>query len=162
AADRSLLMTRAVTVDRSRLPEPGPAPLFTFPPLEKASLPNGLRVWTVRHSQVPVVSCILLVARGSAADPRGQDGLAAATADMLDEGTGDRSAIDVHRALAHLGAHVETDIGSDAIALSAAALSRVADRVVALIADTVVRPALREADFARVRQLRLHRLKLAR
>jgi len=155
-------MSRATAVDRSKLPDAGPVRSFAFPPVDKSVLPNGLRVWTVRHSQIPVVSFVLLVARGSAADPRGQEGLAAITADMLDEGSGDRSAIQMHEAMARLGAQFDTDIGSDAIAVSVTALSRVADRALSLIADVVVRPALREDDFERVRQLRLHRLKQMR
>ena len=65
--------------------------------------------------QVPVVAFGLLVRRGAAGDPAGQDGLAAMTADMLDEGTGQLSAIEMHEAIARLGAQLETDIGSDAI-----------------------------------------------
>ena len=145
-------------VDRSRLPEPGPARPLTFPAIEKSTLANGLGVWTVSHPQVPVVSIMLLVRRGSSADPAAKEGLAAITADMLDEGSGDRTAIEIHEGLAGLGAQLDTDIGSDAIVLSTTALSRFTGRVLDLMADIVVRPALREADFARVRQLRLHRL----
>ena len=149
---------RAVMVDRSRLPEPGPAKPFTFPSIEKSTLPNGLGLWTVTHAQVPVVSLMLLVRCGAAADPPGRDGLAATTADMLDEGSGDRSAIEVHEALARIGAQFDTDIGSDAIVVSTTVLSRFTDRALALLSDVVVRPPLRESDFDRVRQLRLHRL----
>jgi zinc protease len=149
---------KSVMVDRSRLPPVGPARPFTFPAIEKSTLPNGLGVWTVHHPQVPLVSLMLLVRCGSAADPHGQEGLAAITADMLDEGSGDRSAIEMHEALARHGAHFDTDIGSDALVFSTTALSRFTDRVLDLMADIVVRPALRESDFARVQQLRLHRL----
>jgi predicted Zn-dependent peptidase len=151
-------MRRSVTADRSKLPQPGPARTFAFPPVEKSVLPTGLHVWSVHHPQVPVVSFVCLVARGAAADPPGKDGLAALTADMLDEGSGDRSAIQIHEALARLGAQFDTDIGSDATAISVTVLSRVADRALSLIGDMVARPALRESDCERVRQLRLHRL----
>ena len=147
-----------MTVTRARLPEPGPSRAYTFPAIEKSTLPNGLRVWTVRHAQVPIVAFMLLVRRGAASDPAGKEGLAAVTADMLDEGSGDRSAIDMHEAIARLGAQFDIDIGSDATAASVTVLSRFADRALALLSDIVVRPALRETDFARVRQLRLHRL----
>jgi len=149
-------------VDRSRLPEPGPARPFAFPSIEKSVLPSGLRVWTVRHPQVPVVAIVLLVVRGASSDPAGKDGLAALTADMLDEGSGHRSAIEMHEALARLGAQFDTDIGSDATAVSVTTLARVADGALALLADVVARPALRDGDFDRVRQLRLHRLKQLR
>ena len=147
-----------MTVTRSRLPEPRPTRSFGFPAVRKSTLPNGLRVWTVDHRQVPLVSLLLLVRRGAASDPPGRDGLAAVTADMLDEGSGDRSAIDVHEALARLGAQFDTDIGSDATVASVSVLSRFTAPALALLADIVVRPALRDDDFTRVRQLRLHRL----
>src|SRR5206468_2858137 len=135
-----------------------PARPFTFPRIEKSTLPNGLRVWTVPHPGVPLVAFTLLVRRGAATDPPGKEGLAAISADMLDEGSGDRSAIEMHEALALLGAQFDTDIGSDATVASVTVLSRFADRALGLLSDIVVRPALREEDFLRVRQLRLHRL----
>ena len=145
-------------VDRSQLPAPAPPRTFPFPSIEKSTLPNGMRVWTVHHTQVPLVAFNLLVRRGAASDPPGQDGLAAVTADMLDEGSGSRSAIEMHEALARLGAQFDTDIGSDATVASVTVLSRFARGALALLSDIVVRPALRDDDFARVRQLRLHRL----
>jgi zinc protease len=147
-----------VTVDRSQLPEPGPARPFRFPSIEKSSLANGLRVWSVHHPAVPVVTYMLLVRRGAADDPPGREGLAALTIDMLDEGSTGRSAIEMHEALARLGAHLDSDIASDAALLSVTVLSRFAGDALTLLADMTVRPSLTDADFVRVRQLRLHRL----
>src|SRR5207244_4919000 len=130
---------------------------FTFPAIDKSALSNGLQLWTVRHPPIPLVALMLLVRRGAAWDPAGKEGLAAVTADMLDEGTGDRSAIEMHEAIARLGVQFDTDIGSDATVVSATVLSRFVQPALALLSDMIVRPALREADFARVRQLRLHR-----
>jgi zinc protease len=143
---------------RSRLPEPGPTRPFFFPPIEKSTLANGLRVWTVAHTAIPVVTVMLLVRRGSADDPPGLDGLAALTVDMLDEGSGSRSAIGFHEALARIGAQLDSDIGPDAAVLTITALSRFSGEAVRLLADMTARPALADNDFERVRQLRLHRM----
>jgi zinc protease len=145
-------------VDRSRLPEPGPSRSFTFPSIEKSVLPGGLRVWSVRHTAVPLVSFMLLLRTGSATDPAGKEGLAALAADMLDEGSGERSAIEMHETIARIGAQFDTDIGSDAAMVAITSLAKFADRSLRVLGDIVARPALREADFTRVRQLRLHRL----
>jgi predicted Zn-dependent peptidase len=147
-----------VRIDRSRLPEPGPTRPVTFPAIEKSTLANGLRVWTVRHSRIPVVAFALLVRRGASSDPAGKHGLAAMTADMLDEGSGERSAIEMHEAIAQLGTQLETDIGSDAAITGFTVLARFAERALSLLAEIVVHPAMRESDVDRVRQLRLHRL----
>ena len=44
---------------------------------------------------------------------------------MLDEGSGGRSAIDVHEALARIGAQLESDIGPDAALLTITAFEPV-------------------------------------
>jgi len=105
---------------------------------------------------------MLLIRCGAADDPPGRDGLAAIAVDMLDEGTGSMSAIDFHDSIARLGAQLDSDIGCDATLISMTAMSRFAGPCLTLLADMVVRPSLREDDFARVRQLRLHRLRQLR
>ena len=147
-----------MTVDRSRLPQPGPTPAFQFPPIARASLPNGLGVWTVRHAAIPVATVMLLVPRGYGEDPAGKAGLAALTVDLLDEGTGEVSAIAFHEALARVGAQLDSDIGPDAAVFTLTVLQRFLRPAIDLLAQALVRPALRDADVTRVRQLRLHRL----
>jgi zinc protease len=147
-----------MTVDRSRLPVPGKTPPFHLPAIERSSLPSGLRVWSVRHVSIPVATVMLLIRRGAADDPGGKEGLAAITADMLDEGTGTLSSIEIHEALARVGAQLDTDIGPDATLFTVTVLSRFLRPALSLLADIVARPTMREEDFERVRQLRLHRL----
>jgi zinc protease len=151
-----------MAIDRSQLPAPGPAPVLRFPEVRRGVLANGLRVATVEHRGVPVVSFLLLLSCGSAADPSERSGLAALTADMLDEGSGDRSALDIEDALSGIGAQFETEVGSDATVLSLLALPRFADTALGLLSDIVTRPRLARADFDRVRDLRLNRLRQLR
>ncbi len=144
--------------DRSRLPLVGGDPAFTFPDIVHHTLPNGLRVRTVEHHNVPVITFVLQVKAGFGLDPASQEGLAGITADMLDEGTGGLSAIDVSDALARIGADFDIDVAPDVTVLSLTTLARLASRGVSLLADLVTSPSLRDADFERVRQLRLDRL----
>ena len=72
--------------DRTRLPQLGPPPPFQFPEIRRTTLANDLDVWTIEQRAVPLVSVLLLVRRGSAADPADRAGLAAITGDLLDEG----------------------------------------------------------------------------
>ena len=147
-----------MAVDRSRLPAVGPDPSFRFPTIATSTLTNGLVVRTVEHSSVPVVTFVLQIEGGSAADPGALEGLGALTADMCDEGTGSLDAIDVSDALARIGAEYDVDAGSDATVFTLTTLGRFAGRGASLLADIVTRPSLRENDFERVRQLRLDRL----
>ncbi len=149
-------------IDRSRLPTPGPEPAFRFPVVMRRALSSGLQVRTVEHRGVPVVSFLLLLSSGAAADPAPLPGLAALTADMLDEGSGSMSALDIEDALSSLGAQFETEVGSDATVLSLLTLPRFAGQALGLLADIVARPRLAAEDFDRVRELRLNRLRQLR
>ena len=149
-------------VDRSRLPAVGPDPLFRFPSIVRHRLANGLDVRTVEHRSVPILSMVVQVNDGSAADPVDRHGLAAMSADMLDEGTGSLSAIDVSERLARIGAEFDVDVAPDATVFSLTTLTRFADRGATLLADILARPSLREDDFTRVRKMRLDRLRQLR
>jgi zinc protease len=145
--------------DRSRLPEVGPDPAFRFPRIARHTLQNGLQVRTVEHPTVPVISMVVQVDGGAVADPPGREGLAAITADMLDEGTGSLSAIEVSEGLARIGAQYDADVGADATHVSLTTLQRFADRGAELLAQLLTQPSLRASDFDRVRQMRLDRLR---
>lgn len=152
----------AVPVDRTRLPEPRPAVPFRFPHIQKSVLPDGLRVWSSRHTSIPVVTLMVVINRGAAADPAGAEGLAAITVDMLDEGSEGRTAIEIHRALGRIGAQLDSEIGPDGAALAVTALSRFTEHALAQIGDMIARPSLAGEDFERVRELRLNRLRQLR
>ena len=145
--------------DRSRMPEVGPDPAFRFPSVARHTLPNGLQMRTVEHHTVPVVSMVVEVDGGSVADPPELEGLAAITADMLDEGTGSLSAIEVSERLDRIGAQYDVNVGPDATRLSLTTLQRFADRGAEWLAELLIRPSLRASDFDRVRQMRVDRLR---
>ena len=149
-------------VDRTRLPVPGATPPFRFPTIVKHRLPSGLCVWTVEHRSIPVVTAVALLAIGSAVDPEEQPGLASLTGDMLDEGAGDRTALEVNDALAGIGAQFDTEVGPDATILTLTTLARFRDRALALLGDIVMRPRFDAHEFERVRHLRMNRLRQLR
>ena len=62
--------------DRTALPGVGdPAP-FPFPPIATDALPNGVRLWTMEQPHAELVTVLLLLRHGSAADPPERAGLA--------------------------------------------------------------------------------------
>jgi zinc protease len=145
-------------VDRSRLPALGPDPSIAFPPFVRHRLDNGLDVWTVEHRDLPVLSLGLLLPVGASGDPADRPGLAAFTADMLDEGTRTLDAMALHDRLARMGAQLETEVGSDAQLLSLGTLARFAKEALALLAEIIKQPRFDPEDVRRVRALRLSRL----
>ena len=148
--------------DRTTPPKPAPPPALKLPPIQKHKLANGLAVWIIEQHEVPLAQVNLVVRAGSATDPAGKFGLASLTAAMLDEGAGNKSALELADAIEFLGAQLSTSSSFDysAVRLSTP-VSQLADAV-ALMADVVVRPAFPANELERLRKERLTQLLQAR
>ena len=149
-------------VDRSRLPPAGVDPPYRLPEFHRSALPGGGSVRAAEHRRAPVVTFLLLLPAGSAADPAAAPGLAGLTADLLDEGTADRSGVELHRALLRIGGRLDTEVSSDAAIVGLTTLSRHARDGLRLLIEVVARPRFDPADVARVRDLRLNRIRQLR
>ena len=147
-----------MAVDRRGLPPAGAAAPLRFPAIERDTLSNGVRFWAVDHHEKDLVSLALLVPSGSAADPPGYEGLAAFTADLLDDGTQRRSGIDLHEELGRIGGRLGTDVTSDATVLSITALARHARDALALLIELATEPRFDPREVERVRALRISRI----
>ena len=151
-----------MSVDRRTLPIPDPPPGIRFPDLAESQLAPGVRLVTVERNELPLVSLLWLWHAGTSADTDAAPGLAALTADLLDEGTASLTMTELHEALAGIGGQLDTDIGHDATVLSMLALSAHRERAIELFMDMAERPRLDASDMARVQGLRLNRLRQLR
>ena len=140
-------------------PSPGDATPVLFPTITRTQLSSGLSVWAIPYDGVPVVAVSLVVLRGTGDDPVRRHGLASLTGDLLDEGAGSRDAIALAEAFGRLGSQLEVDVSPDATLFSFSGLARMLPQALALVADVIMRPRLAPADFARVRELRMSRLR---
>jgi len=148
--------------DRSKPPALGRAPELKLPPIQKATLANGLPVLLVESHEVPLVQVNLLLLAGSADDPAGKFGVASLTAAMLDEGAGQRTALQIADDIEFLGAALETSISFDASAVRLNVPSARLDAALAIMADVALRPTFPQAELDRLRQERLTTLIQAR
>jgi zinc protease len=144
---------------RFDLPGVGTPTPVRFPSITRETLTNGLKVWVIPQATVPIAAALLVVTRGTADDPAGRHGLASLTADLVDEGAGSRDAIELSDALARLGTQLDIDTAPDATSIGLTVLGRFIEPSLELLADVVMRPHLADADFARVRELRVNRLR---
>jgi zinc protease len=119
------------------------------------TLTNGLAVVAVPRTAAPIVALQLVVRSGADADPAALAGLAAATADMLDEGAGARGPLDIARELDALGAELGLGATRDGSALNLNLPAAGLDRALALVADIVMRPRLADEDWQRVQNDRV-------
>jgi predicted Zn-dependent peptidase len=136
---------------RATAPAPGAEPQFKVPGFKHFKLKNGLEVILAEFHDLPLVDLNLVVKAGGGANPPELAGLAEMTANMLDEGTKTRSAIEIADELAVLGATLATASSWDASNASLSTLAKNLDGALALWADVVQNPAFAEQEFTRVR-----------
>jgi predicted Zn-dependent peptidase len=148
--------------DLSLLPKPKPDPKLALPAVQRRKLSNGLEVLVVEHHELPVVSMNLVMKAGVAADPAGKHGLASLTADMLDEGTTTRDALQISDQLARIGSSLQVAAGFDSTTASLRTLTRHLDRALDIYADVITNPVFDGKELDRLRQQRLALLKQMR
>ena len=141
--------------DRSKAPAVGPAPALRLPAVDTRTLTNGLQVSILGVHKVPTVHLELTIRTGTAADPKGRYGLASMTAEMLDEGAGTRSALQLADAIDYLGAELSADASVDASYIDLhVPVARLADAL-PVMADVVARPTFPVNELKRLRDERL-------
>ncbi|HXU80314.1 MAG TPA: pitrilysin family protein [Polyangia bacterium] len=150
-----LLAAEAAPAHMAEKPAIGPLPALRLQAPTTFTLPNGLRVIAVPRHAAPIVALQLVVRSGADADPPALAGLAAATADMMDEGAGDRDALAVARDLEALGAELFLGASRDGSVLSLNVPSPGFEAALAIAADVALRPRFAEADWARVQNDRV-------
>lgn len=156
------MRVQAAPADRSKPPAVGSPKPLKLPPLQKLALTNGLPVILVEMREVPSIEMQLVVKAGAASDPLNRTGIAAMTAEMLDEASGARDALAIADALELLGAELRTSCTWDATSVRLHVPAPRFGAALLTFSDVAMRPAFRQKDLDRVRREALTDLLQAR
>ena len=109
--------------------------------------------WLQQPSPLPVLRLKLLFAAGSVDDPPGREGLAELAAALIAEG-GSRELRyeEITRALFPLAASFEAQVDKEQTVFSGVVHRDAAERFLEIALPQLLRPGLRESDFARVKE----------
>lgn len=142
-------------VDRSQLPEPWQISDWAPPAVEVSALSNGMQIYFLKQGLMPIVSVMLVFPAGSGTDPVRKEGLSAFTADMLDEGAGKRTTLQISEELQRLATDYSATSRTDAVVLSMNSLTDAFPESVALLADIARRPTFPRVEFERRKKQRI-------
>ena len=147
--------TIASGVDRSKLPEVSGMPELKLPKLQRATLPNGMKIILAERHEAPMVNFWLLEDAGYAADSTATPGTASMTSEMLPFGTKTHSALEIDERVETLGAQLQSYANIDLSTVHLSALKSNLDGSIALFADVIMNPAFPQADFTRLQRRHL-------
>ncbi len=133
-------------LDRSKKPQPGPAPKINLATAEQWTMANGLRVFFVRDTKLPRVTYQLILDY----DPilEGADaGYVSLAGDLIGTGTQSMTKDQLDEEVDFLGAQ----LSSSATGVYASGLSRYADKLMGLMGDVVLRPRMDGTELDRLK-----------
>jgi zinc protease len=146
-------------LDRSKEPVPGGPELLKLPPLQKATLANGLKIVLAERHTAPVVNFTLMVDSGYSADPPAAPGTASFAQRMLEEGTPTRDSLKISEELESLSANFSAGANLDWSLVSLNTLKSTMDKSLDIYADLILHPAFPEKEFERIQKERIAGIK---
>src|SRR5665647_182046 len=102
-ADEAIVKTKT-KLDRSIKPVPGPDPEVTIPKPWSAALSNGLKIWGIAQTELPMVQYTIKIDGGHKLDDVAKAGVANLVATMMNEGTKNKTPVELEDAIGLLGA----------------------------------------------------------
>ena len=150
----SVLPASAQRVQWPREDPPPPllAPDVKFPDYELRRLDNGLQVVYVGAHEQPAVNVRLLVRAGTSSDPTVKPGLAAMTAQLLDQGTTMRGAQEIAQTIDSIGGAMAVGAGTDLSYVNVLVLKDSFDLALDMLSDVARNPAYAQTEVDRQRQ----------
>lgn len=133
---------------------------FSFPPTREFSLPNGLAVSLVEDHRTPLATIEMAIPAGVASESPQQPGLASATADLLTEGSGSKTAEQIAWEIESAGAEISVAADHDFTTVSATVVSENLERLIDLLGEIVQAPAFSENEVELYRGNRIEKLKV--
>jgi len=145
----------AAPIDRSKEPATGSAMSLKLPPMQKATLSNGLKIVLAESHSAPVVNFSLLVNGGYSSDVTSALGTCSFAQRMLEEGTPTRDSLKIGEELESLSAEFSAGANLDFATVDLDALKANIDKSLEIYADLILHPAFPEKEFTRLRKDRL-------
>ena len=148
----------ASSFDRSAMPVDGPDPEVTLPVVWDARLANGMKVYGIEHNELPLAQFTLVLKGGHYLDPMDKAGAASMLAELMMEGTANRTPQELEEAIEMLGASISIRSSNDDITLSANCLARNYEQVLALAEEILLEPRWDEEEFELLKTKTVNRL----
>ncbi|MFY0592991.1 M16 family metallopeptidase [Roseivirga sp.] len=133
--------------DRTQEPPYGDSPNVAIPQVWKADLDNGMKVLGIENDEVPLVQFNLTIKGGLLLDDLNKVGVANLTANLMTQGTKNRTPKELEEAIAQLGASINVFAGTESISVTGNTLRRNYEKTMALVKEILLEPRWDEKEF---------------
>jgi zinc protease len=151
-ADRGEIPRTPSAIDRSVEPPFGPPPALRAPAVWESTLPGGLRVLGIEDAELPLVQFSLRFDGGMLLDAPDRVGTANLLAEILAQGTRNRTPEALELAIQQLGASLNVSAGRESFTVSGTTLARNWAATLALVEEILLEPRFDAQEFELARR----------
>lgn len=145
-----LVSVNFAQVDRSKMPEAGPAPEIKIGDIESFTLDNGLKVFVVENHKLPRVTFRLLIDRDPILEGE-HAGYIEIAGKLLRTGTKKRTKDQIDEEIDFLGANLFTTSTS----VTASSLVKHADKLMEIMSDIVLNADFKQEELDKIKKQRI-------
>lgn len=138
----------AQKIDITKRPDPLPAKSISFPAYKEFILKNGLKVFLVEDHEQPTISLSMQIRAGEVSDKKA--GTATLTAELLTNGAGKRSALELAQKLDSIAIGITASSAGDATTITGAGLKKHFPLFISLFSDIVTKPTFSKEEFDKI------------
>ncbi|HAA12128.1 MAG TPA: peptidase M16 [Cytophagales bacterium] len=159
-SDNEAVMEKTPSVfDRSVEPDFGATPLLTPPTIWTDKLSNGMAVYGIEQSELPLATFVITMDGGMLLDDPNKVGVANLITDVMMEGTANKTPEELEDAIGQLGLNIGMYTSSEGIVISGNCLTRNLEASMALVEEILLQPRWDEKEFERLKNETLTSIK---
>jgi zinc protease len=134
-------------IDRTAEPQVGPEPEVNLPEIWKVNLKNGIKVFGIQNSELPLVTMRIIIEGGALQDKINLPGVASLVAAVLPQGTMNKTPEELEEEIELLGSDISVYASQEEITMNTSMLSRNFDKTALLIREILLEPRWDTSEF---------------
>jgi zinc protease len=138
--------------DRSKEPPYGAAPEVKTPAIWENKFTNGLRVYGIENTEVPLVQFEIVVDGGQLLENINKTGVANLMARLMTQGTARKTPQELEEAIQQLGASINVFAGTEDVRINVTTLAKNYDATLALVEEILLEPRWDAKEFDLLKQ----------
>ncbi|RBW59197.1 insulinase family protein [Tenacibaculum sp. E3R01] len=139
-------------INRSIEPPYGKSPSLNVPNVWNNEVTNGIKVFGIKNSEVPLVRFNLVIDGGQLLEKLDKLGVANLTARLMNRGTKNKTVAELEEAIQKLGASIRVSSSKENITISGTTLAKNYVKTIALVEEILLEPRWDTTEFELIKK----------
>ncbi len=146
-ADNEVIIKTKTKLDRSKMPVSGPDPEIKLPKIWNSTLANGLRIYGIEQTELPLVQFNIVVEGGQLLEGINKLGVSNLIAEILKQGTKNKTPQQLEEEIEMLGASISVRSTKENINIAVTTLARNYQKTLDLVQEIILEPRWDAEEF---------------